>query len=169
MRKYILFIFLLSFSLLAHAQKLKYFVLDTASSYNIIKMTAKNEIPWPMQSGSMWHWKKERQLTENVEKHVFQVSFQGVDWKQIPALTKIGVFFCFDKAYRIIYLHFFIPKGLFSEEELVRLEGNFRTYARLFKEFDLSPHLYTDDPATFKRGIGRFSLIRKGSPLWNEE
>lgn len=92
MRKYILFIFLLSFSLWAHAQKLTYFVLDTASSYNIIKMTAKNEIPWPLQSGS-WHWKKERQLTENVEKHVFQVAFQGVDWKQIPALTKIGVFF----------------------------------------------------------------------------
>lgn len=52
-----------------YAQNLTYFVLDTASPYNIIKMTAKNEIPWPLQSGS-WHWKKERQLTENVEKHV---------------------------------------------------------------------------------------------------
>lgn len=168
MRNYFLFIFFLSASLLTNAQDLRHFVLDTVSS-RIIKMTGKNEIPWPLQSGSMWHWKKERQLIENVEGLVFKVAFQDADWKQIPALTKIGVFFCFDKTYHIIYLHFFIVKGSLSQKDLLRLEDNFLAYARLLKEFDLSPHLYTDDPAKFKRGIGRIWLIRKSSPVWNEK
>lgn len=168
MRKYFLFIFLLSISLLTNAQDLRHFVLDTVSS-RIIKMTGKNENPWPLQSGSMWHWKKERQLIENVEENVFKVAFQDADRKQMSGLTEIGVFFCFDKTYHIIYVHFFIPKGALSSDDLVRLEDHFLAYARLLKEFDLSPHLYTDDPAKFKRGMGRFVLIRESSPLWNEK
>lgn len=167
MKKYFLFIFVLSASLLANAQDLRHFVLDTVSP-TLIKMTGKNEIPWPMQSGS-WHWQKERELIKNVEEQVFKVAFQDVDWKQIPDLTRIGVFFCFDKTYHIIYVHFFIPKGALSSDDLVRLEDNFLAYGRLLKEFDLSPHLYTDDPAKFKRGIGRIWLIRKSSPVWNEK
>ncbi len=88
----------------------------------------------------------------------------------MPGLLKIGVFFCFDKTYHlIIYVHFFIPKGSLSEEDLLRLEDNFLAYGRLLKEFDLSPYLYTENLENFDGGIGRFSLIWEKSSVWNEK
>lgn len=163
---FILFYF--CFSVLGVAQNFRYFKPDTMSS-SIVYLKLKGEENWSKPLDVDWHWQKTRQLIEYVEEDVFKAAFEEIDWKEVSVLSRVGVFFRFNKSFHIDYLHFTIPSSSFSREDLVRLEFFFLDYARLLKKVDLSPYLYTDDPAKFEYGIGRFLLIRENSSVWNEK
>lgn len=163
---FILFYF--CFSVLVVAQNFRYFKPDTMSS-SIVYLKLKGEENWSKPLDVDWHWQKTRQLIEYVEEDVFKAAFEEIDWKEVSVLSRVGVFFRFNKSFHIDYLHFTIPSSSFSRKDLVRLEKNFLDYARLLKKVDLSPYLYTDDPAKFEYGIGRFLLIRENSSVWNEK
>lgn len=115
-----------------------------------------------------WDVRNVRQWRAYIEENVFKVAFQDADWKQIPKLAEVGVFFRFNKTFHIDYLHFVINSRGPSRADLVRLEKNLLEYARLIKEIDLSPYFYTVDPENFQYGITRITLIMKNSPLWAE-
>lgn len=168
MKTILFFLFFICFNIFSEAQTFRYFIPDTISS-RVVFLKVKGEEEWSKSFGADWHWRKERQLIEYIENNVFKVAFDEIDWKQMPGLTEIGVFFRFDKTYHIDYVHFVIGSRAPSRNELIRWEKNFLEYVRLIKKVDLSPYLYTDDPAKFQYGIGRFWLIREKSSVWNEK
>lgn len=161
-------LFFLGIRFLAISQDFHYFKPDTMS-LSIVYLKLKGEENWSKPLDVDWHWQNTRQLIAYVEEDVFKTAFEEVDWKEVSALSRVGVFFRFNKSFHIDYLHFAIPSSFFSREDLVRLEKNFLEYGRLLKKVDLSPYLYTDNPAKFEYGIGRFVLIRKNSSVWNEK
>lgn len=167
-RKIMFFSFYFCFTMLGLAQDFQYFIPDTVSHY-VVFLKVKGEDQWEMPSTAEWHWRKERQFIEDMEEQVFKIAFKEVNWSHIPALTKVGVFVCFDKTYRIRYLHFSILQRTFSYEELLPLEKYFMAYVRLIKNIDLETYLYTDNPAEFDKGIFRFNLIRMNTRVEPEK
>lgn len=166
-RKCFLFIFSLGFGFLVQGQEFRYLKPDTMSS-DIVYLKLKGEEKWTKPLDVGWGWRNDPQFSETMEE-IFKVSFQDVNWKQIPALLKVGVFFRFNKTFHIDYVHFVIYRNSFSKEDLVRLEKNFLEYMRRIKEVDLSPYVSTDDPVKFTYGIGRIWLIYEKSSVWNEK
>lgn len=153
----------------ARSQDFKYFIPDTISS-RIIYLKLKEGIKFSKPVDNVaWYWRKEREMIKCVEDKAFKEAFRDVSWKQMPALTDVGVFFRFDKTSHVDYIHFIIPLGDFSRDDLLYLEKCFLQYVRLIKKVDLKPYLYSDNPEKFVNGISRFSLIRKTSPLWGEK
>ncbi len=168
MKPIYLILFSLCFSVMAEAQNLQYFTTDTISP-RIVYLKLKSEGDWSKPMLGEWHWRNDSEMIKNMEKDIFKTAFHGIDWKQIPALLKVGVFFRFDKTLHIDYVHFVIYTHSFPREDLVPLEKNFLDYTRLLKKVDLSPYLYIDNPSKFECGIGRFGLIHEKSPVWNEK
>lgn len=161
-------LFFISISIFATSQNFQYFITDTISP-RIVYLKLKGVEDWSKPMLGEWHWRNESEMIRNIEKDIFKAAFQGIDWKQIPALLKVGVFFRFDKTLHIDYVHFVIYTHSFPRKDLVPLEKNFLDYTRLLKKFDLSPYVYTDDPSKFEYGIGRIWLIHEKSPVWNEK
>lgn len=168
MRALFICIFLLSFSFLAKSQNFRYLKPDTMP-YDIICLKLEGEEGWSKPLDVEWSWRNDSELIKYIEESVFKVAFHGVDWKQIPALLKIGVFFRFDKTYHIDYIHFAIHRKKFSREELIPLEKNFLDYIDKIKKIDLKSYLYIAEPEKFEYGIGRIWLITKNSSVWNEK
>lgn len=166
MKKVFFYLFCMCYSLSINAQDIRYFILDTVSKHTVyLKLKEGVKFSRPLDNVA-WYWQKERGMIKCIEDKVFKEAFQDVSWKQMPALTDVGVFFRFDKTYHVDYIHFIIPLGDFSREDLLSLEKCFLHYARLIKKVDLKPYLYIDNPDKFVNGISRLSLIRKNSPLW---
>lgn len=163
---FVLFSFGIHF--LTTSQDFKYFVTDTVYP-QVVYLKMKGEEKWSVPLTVGWHWQNDRQLMEYIEAHVFKPAFEGVEWKALPALTEVGVFFRFDKTFHIDYVHFVINSRGPSPKELLLLEKNLLEYIRLIKKVDLGEHLTTDDPEKFEYGISRGYLIRKNSPVWNEK
>lgn len=159
--------FLLCFSLWIKGQEFRYLKPDTISA-NIVYLKLKGEEKWSKPSHANWYWRNDPQLSKTIEG-VFKEAFQDVDWKQIPALLRVGMFFRFDQTFHIDYVHFIIYRRSFPKEDLLSLEKNFLKYMRLIKKVDLSPYVYTDNPGKFDYGIGRFWLINEKSSVWNEK
>lgn len=167
-RKCFLFIFSLGFGFLAQGQEFRYLKSDTISP-RLVYLKLKGEEKWSDTMLGEWQWRNESQLTRYIEEHIFKEAFQNVDWKHIPDLQTIGVFFRFDKTFHMDYVHFIIRRNSFTHEDLLLLEKNLVEYVRLLKQVDLGAYVYTDDPAKFEHGIGRFWLIREKSSVWNEK
>lgn len=169
MKTFLYLVFIICLNGTAGAQNFRYFVLDTVSP-RIVYMKLKGHTMYskPMDNVD-WNWQKQLGLINQVENRAFREAFRNVDWKQIPALADVGVFFQFDKTFHIDYIHFAVPRRLFSDKDLLRLEKNFYQYTRLVKEIDLRPYLDVSDPEKFVNGISRFVLIRKTSDVWNEK
>lgn len=167
-RMFLLLLFSFSFSFLASPQDFQYFIPDTMSA-DIVYFKLKGEKNWSTAMDVEWHWRNDSQLIKYTQENIFKIAFQDVNWKQVPALLKVGVFFRFDKTLHIDYVHFTIRIGSFSRDDLLRLETNFLEYAHMIKKIDLSPYVYTEDPLKFKYVIGRIWLIHEKSPVWNEK
>lgn len=168
MKSVFFILFYFCFGMLGTAQDFSYFKPDTMSP-SIVYLKLKGEENWSKPLNVDWHWQNTRQLIAYVEEDVFKVAFEEIDWKKVPVLSRVGVFFRFNKSFHIDYLHFTIPSSSFSQKDLVRLEKNFLEYIQLLKKVDLSPYLYTEDPSKFEYGIGRFVLIRENSSVWNSK
>lgn len=159
--------FLLGSSVVAKGQEFRYLKPDTVSD-NIVYLKLKGEEEWSKASHANWYWRNDPQLSKTIEG-VFREAFQDVNWKQIPALLKVGMFFRFNKTFHIDYVHFVIYRRIFTKEDLLPLEKNFLEYMRIIKKVDLSPYVYTDNPEKFNYGIGRIWLIYEKSSVWNEK
>lgn len=169
MRVVIFVLFFIGIHFLARSQNFHYFIPDTVSKHTVyLKLKGGVKFSRPLDNVT-WYWRKEREMIECVENKAFQEAFQDVSWKQMSALTDVGVFFRFDKTYHVDYIHFIIPLGDFSRDDLLRLEKCFLQYTRLIKKVDLKSYLYIDNPEKFVNGISRISLVRKASLLWGEK
>lgn len=167
MKTIFIFIFLICSNFIMIGQSLQCLKPDTVSS-NIVYLKLKGEEDWTKPLDVEWDWRNDPQFSKTMEG-IFKEAFQNVNWKQIPALLKVGVFFRFNKTFHIDYVHFVIYRNSFSKEDLVRLEKNFLEYMRIIKKVDLSPYVYTDNPEKFNYGIGRIWLIYEKSSVWNEK
>ncbi len=162
------FLFIFYVNIVSSVQCFRYFKPDTMLP-NIVYFRLKGQEKDSKPILVDWHWQNERKMILYLEVHVFKAAFQDVDWKEVPALTKVGVFFRFDKTLHIDYVHFIIYVRVFHRDDLSRLEKNFLTYVHLLKKVDLGDYVYTDDPTKFEPGIGRLWLIRENSDVGNEK
>lgn len=164
-----LFLFLFSVCFIAggNAQDFRYFDADTISP-RLVYLKLKGQGKFLKSEGAPWYFTKDRQLMEYLEEQVFKVAFHNVDWKQMPALTEVGVFFRFDNSLQIDYVHFVITPRSPSRRELISLEENLVEYIHLMKKVNVANYGYTDDPEKFCSFVTRGQLIRKKSSLWNE-
>lgn len=171
MKTFLIFLSVICLGQLANAQGFRYFITDTVTPRLVyLKMKGEEKL-WPRKLCAQWYFTKDRQLTEYLEEKVFKVAFDDVNWKQMPGLADVGVFFCFNKSLQIDYVHFIIntESSRLSHNELLDLEKNFVKYAHLMKKVNVADFGYAENSEQFCNGIGRVWLIWKKSSLWNEK